>query len=77
MLQAWSVAQGNTAHYVQVEKELYYALWPSWGEENSIMMDFFAWARDKYWSGEGILTKDDLDVKGLVDVKEAYVYPSL
>ncbi|KAK9318839.1 NAD(P)-binding protein [Lipomyces orientalis] len=77
MLQAWSVAQGNTAHYVQVEKELYYALWPSWGEENSIMMDFFAWAGDKYWSGEGILTKDDLDVKGLVDVKKAYVYPSL
>ncbi len=73
LLQTWAQAQNKTAQYVQVDGSTLNALWPGWSEEMSVMMEFWASAREKSWSGEArIITAADLGVKGLVGAKEAF-----
>jgi len=73
MLQTWAKAQGKQAQFVEVDREAFHAVWPMWAEEIGVMMEFWNVAGDKGWSGEDvILTKDDLEVEGLVGVEEAF-----
>ncbi|KAM0259701.1 hypothetical protein ACHAQJ_003135 [Trichoderma viride] len=72
-LAAWSTGQGKQAQYVQVEKQLYYSLWPVWAEEMDKMQMFWEAAKDKSWTEEmDVLTKDDLNITGLVTTVEAF-----
>jgi len=74
MLQTWADAQGKKAQYVQTDKETYYSVYPIWGEEMGVMMQFWNDFRDLSWSGEdGILTKEHLGVhEGLVGIRDAF-----
>lgn len=72
-LASWSKGQGKQARYIQVEKQTYYDLWPVWAEEMDKMQMFWEAAKDKSWTEEvDVLTKDDLNVEGLVTTVEAF-----
>jgi ABC-type amino acid transport substrate-binding protein len=72
-LAAWSKGQGKQAQYIQVEKQIFYDLWPVWAEEMDKMQMFWEVAKDKSWTEEmDVLTKDDLNVTGLVTTVEAF-----
>lgn len=73
LLQTWAKAQGKAAQYVQTDEKTFNALWPMWAEEIGGMMQFWAWAGEKSWSGEDVLTKEDLGVHdGLVGLEQAF-----
>lgn len=71
-LQTWAKAQGKAAQYVQTDEKTFNAIWPMWAEEMGGMMQFWDWAREKSWSGEDVLTKEDLNIsEGLVGLEQA------
>jgi len=74
LLQTWAKAQGKVAQYVQIDETTFNAMWPMWSEEMGVMMQFWNEFGDKSWTGEeGILTKEDLNVKeGLVGVEQTF-----
>jgi len=76
-LQAWATAQGTTAQYVQTDEKTFFSIWPGWAEEISVMMQFWAWAREKGWSSEEYITKADLGIKNEVLVGPQQVFASL
>jgi len=72
MLQTWARVNGKKAEYVQIDEDTFHNLWPLWAEEMGTMMQLWDWAGvEKSWSGEDYLTKDDLNVTGLVSVEDA------
>jgi len=72
LLENWSAATGKPSVFVQTSLEDYDRVWPMWGLEMGMMMKFWEEAGDKSWSGEEILVKEDLGIKGeaLVGSKE-------
>jgi hypothetical protein len=57
---------------VQVDSETHEKLFPMWATEYSVTMRLWGWAKDKSWSGEeGILTKENMGVTGLVGLEKA------
>jgi hypothetical protein len=78
MLTAWASAKGIDVTYVEVDKETYYEMWPFWGELMDKSHVYWGMAKDKAFSAEeGVLTKDDLGVVGLVDTATAYAAMNL
>lgn len=72
-LSSWMKAQGKDAKYVQVPKRTFYETWPMWGEVMDKMMVFWEESKEKSWSGEeGILTKEDFGISGLVNTVDAF-----
>lgn len=73
-IQLWSKATGKRAHYLQVSFEEYDKLFPLWGTEMGLMLQFWEWAGEKSWSGEPhVLTAADLGVEGeLVNTEKAF-----
>ncbi|KAN0106868.1 NAD(P)-binding protein [Hyaloscypha variabilis] len=69
---AWAHLQGKESVYLEVDKETYYNMWPIWGEEMDISHMYWELMKDQSFSGESVLTKDDLGVTGLVDTKTAF-----
>jgi hypothetical protein len=70
---AWARQEGKEAVTLQVDKETYSNMWPVWGEVMDLSHMYWEVMKDKTYSGEeNILTKDDLNVKGLVDTKAAF-----
>ena len=73
LLENWSAATGKPSVYVQTSLEDFDSVWPMWGHEMGIMMKFWEEAGEKSWSGEEVLTKEDLGIKEvLVGSKEAF-----
>jgi hypothetical protein len=73
ILQTWSKATGKPAVYVQTSLKEFDRVWPKWGHEMGIMMQFWEDAKDKSWSGEDVLTKEDLGIKEkFVGIHEAF-----
>lgn len=71
MLKTWTKATGKPSVFTQVKNlAAYDAVWPNWGNEMGIMMQFWEEAGDKSWSGEDFLTKKEL---GLENVKFATI----
>lgn len=67
MLQTWAKVKGVKAQFVQVSGEAYRDIWPLWGEEIGLMMEFWDSFRERSWtepSGARVLGKEDL---GLAD----------
>lgn len=66
----WS---GKPAEYSQIPIEHYDNLWPKWGREMGQMLQFWNEAREMSWTSDhSVLTKHDLRVSGLVDMKEVF-----
>jgi hypothetical protein len=65
---------GKKTAYVQTSLEEFSALWPMWGLEMGLMMKVWGDVREGSWSGEELLTKEDLGIEGekFVGVKGAY-----
>lgn len=73
MLQTWAKAQGRTAQYVKLDEQSYNAIWPGWAEEMGTMMQLWEEVGERSWtSGQKILSKEDLNVTGLVGLEESY-----
>ncbi|KAI1360942.1 hypothetical protein F5Y08DRAFT_316131 [Xylaria arbuscula] len=53
LLQRWAQAHGVKAQYVHVDKAVYDTLWPGLGGEFVMGMEFWDWARDRSWAGDG------------------------
>lgn len=68
----WGRVTGQKTEYVQISLAEYDRLWPMWGQEMGIMMEFWGEYKDKSWSGEDLLTKEDLGLtEKLVSTEEA------
>jgi len=74
LLETWSKATGKPSVYVQVTSiGDFNNMWPMWGQEMGVMMQFWNEAGDRSWSGEDVLTKEDLGIKEeFVKVEDAY-----
>jgi hypothetical protein len=75
MLKTWSKATGKPSVFVQVKSlEEYDAVWPNWGNEMGVMMQFWEEAGEKSWSGESVLTKEDLGIQNekFVGIEETF-----
>ncbi|TEY49875.1 hypothetical protein BOTCAL_0282g00010 [Botryotinia calthae] len=73
ILKLWSEVSGIPAEYVSISLEHYEALWPKWGRELGLMLQFWDYARENSWIAEDVvIKKEDLGITGLVGMKEAF-----
>jgi hypothetical protein len=72
LVAAWAQLEGKEGVYLQVDKGTYYNMWPIWGEAMDLSHIYWELMKDQSFTGEAILTKDDLGVTGLVDTKGAF-----
>lgn len=78
LLNLWASTKGINTTYVQVDKETYYKLWPVWGELMDMSHEYWSIAKENAFTAEdGVLTKDDLGIVGLVDTKTAFAAMNL
>jgi len=72
VLDTWSQVTGKKSEYVEISLEDFDRLWPMWGHEMGVMLKFWEEFKEKSWSGEDLLTKEDLGMSApLVNVKQA------
>lgn len=74
LLALWGKVNNNVeTQYIQVSLDEYDALWPKWGREDGLMMEFIEEAAREGWaSGDGLVTAQDLGVQGLEGTEEAF-----
>lgn len=75
MLQLWAKAKGTQASFVQVGGDVYREIWPLWGEEMGVMMEFWDEYKEKSWvdvEGRKVLKREDLGISGLEGLEKAY-----
>jgi len=73
ILDTWSEVTGKKTEYVEISLEDYDRLWPMWGLEMGIMLKFWEEAQEKSWTGEEVITKEELGLDfPLVGIKEAF-----
>jgi len=73
LLKSWSEVTGNEAGYVQVTLEEFDRLWPMWGLEMGEMLKYWEEFGNKSWSGEKLITKEDLGIEfPFVTIKQAF-----
>jgi NmrA-like family len=72
ILKTWGRQQGKETEYIEISLEAYNRLWPMWGQEMGVMNEFWGEFGDKSWSGQELLTKEDLGItEKLVTSEEA------
>ena len=75
-LETWTAGTGKPSQYVEVSSDAWDKLWPLWGAEMGVMMEFWNDAQDKSWSSteQDVITKTELGIKDneLVFAKEAF-----
>ena len=73
LLKSWSEVTGNDAEYVQVTLKEFDRLWPVWGLEMGEMLKYWEEFGDKSWSGEELVTKEDLGIEfPFITIKQAF-----
>ena len=73
VVSAWAAPRGKKGKLLQISHEEYHAMWPMWAEVMDLSQSYFELVRDKSYSGEdSLLTKEDLEVKGLVGTVEFF-----
>ncbi|KGO69801.1 hypothetical protein PITC_042640 [Penicillium italicum] len=73
MMKLWSEVSGTLAEFVSISLDHYDALWPKWGREVGLMLQFWDYAREKSWIAEDeVIKKEDLEITGLVGMKEVF-----
>jgi len=69
----WGAAVGKTIDFVQVTVEDYCKLFPGYGAEMQSMIHFWAEYGEQAWSGEDMITADDLGITDeLVGLEQAW-----
>ena len=63
VLATWSRATGHAAEFVKVSLDKFDKLWPAWGREMGLMLEFWDEAREKSWSGENLVGAEELGVE--------------
>ncbi|KAI1379333.1 hypothetical protein F4677DRAFT_464711 [Hypoxylon crocopeplum] len=72
LVSLWASVHGKKADCVQVDRKMYYDMWPMWGQVMDASHIYWDQAKEKTWSGEDtILTRHDLGVIGLIDTATA------
>jgi len=72
VLKTFGRQQGKETEYIELPLADYNRLWPMWGQEMGVMMEFWGEYGAKSWSGEELITKEDLGVtEKLVTSEEA------
>ncbi|KAH6842358.1 hypothetical protein B0I37DRAFT_399084 [Chaetomium sp. MPI-CAGE-AT-0009] len=75
MLQLWAKLRGKEAQFVRVSEQAYRDLWPVWGEEMGLMMEFWNLCCERTWTREDggkLFTKDDLGVTGFKTLEQSF-----
>ncbi|KAL4749449.1 hypothetical protein BDW72DRAFT_133119 [Aspergillus terricola var. indicus] len=75
VVEAFGKAKGVQARCVRIDREVYRALWPVWGNVLDISHAYFEDAGGKAFTakgGEEVLTKENLGVDKLVGIEEAF-----
>lgn len=72
VLKLWGRATGKGTEYIEVTLDDFDRLWPMWGKEMGSMMQMWRDLGDKSWSGEDVLTKDDLGITQPLTNTEAW-----
>ncbi|KAJ5504131.1 HSCARG dehydrogenase [Penicillium fimorum] len=73
IIKLWSDVSGKPAEYCQISLDHYDNLWPKWGREIGLTLQFWDAAREKSWTADQpVLTKKDLGISGLVGMKEVF-----
>jgi hypothetical protein len=72
LLTTWGDVTGKKTEYVEISLEDFDRLWPMWGHEMGFMLKFWEEFQGKCWTGEEVITKEDLGMTApLVDIKKA------
>jgi hypothetical protein len=69
VLATWGRATGKETEYVEITLDQFDSLWPMWGKEMGMMMQMWGDLGDNSWSGEEILTKEDLGITQLTSTE--------
>jgi len=75
LFELWGRKLGKETAYVEVGSlEEYDNVWPKWGREMGVMMQFWGEFGERSWSGQDLLTVKELGLEkaGFVGVEEAY-----
>ncbi|KAG9239772.1 putative NmrA-like family domain-containing protein 1 [Amylocarpus encephaloides] len=64
-LEAWGRVTGKETEYVEVGLEQYDRLFPDWGLEFGVMMEFWGVLGDESWTGEEVIRGEQLGVTRL------------
>ena len=74
ILEIWSEVTKKPAVYVQVSSlKQFDDVWPKWGHELGIMMQFWEEYGENSWSGEEVLSSKDLGIQEtFVGIREAF-----
>jgi hypothetical protein len=72
LMSAWAQLEDKGLVFLQVGKNVYYDMWPIWGEIMDKSHQYWELMKDLSFTGESVLTKDDLGVTGLVNTKAAF-----
>lgn len=75
MLQLWARVKGAEASFVRVGGDVPREIWPLWGEEIAVNLEFFDECKEKSWTdveGRRVLRKEDLGITGLEGLEEAF-----
>lgn len=73
IVKLWSEVSGTPAEYASISLDHYDNLWPKWGREVGLMLQFWDYAREKSWIAEDVvIKKEDLNITGLVGMKEVF-----
>lgn len=73
MLQQRAKAQGKEAEYIDLEPAEFNKVWPGWGEEIGIIMQFFARVKTARLQNEDLITREDLGITSrLIGTKRVF-----
>jgi hypothetical protein len=73
IVKLWSEVSGTPAEFASISLDHYDNLWPKWGREVGLMLQFWDYARERSWIAEDtVLKKEDLGISGLVGMKEVF-----
>ncbi|KFY94561.1 hypothetical protein V500_03158 [Pseudogymnoascus sp. VKM F-4518 (FW-2643)] len=72
ILEAWSRATSKEAEYVEISLKGFDRLWPMWGIEMGSMLKMWEDLGAKSWSGEKVVTKEDLGITQPLTSLEAW-----
>jgi hypothetical protein len=69
---AFGSAHGVQARCLQIQKDAYAELYPGWGDLMNKSFAFLEYMGGKSFAGEGVVTKEDLNIQGLSGPAETY-----
>ena len=73
IVKLWSEVSGTPAEFASIALDHYDNLWPKWGREVGLMLQFWDYARERSWFADDVvIKKEDLNITGLVGMKAVF-----